>query len=80
METKYAPVIKLFRRDEKNFRIHNRMTDIPRKSILSDIHDFSGWRRSTLVTRDNHAWAKLCQEERQGFKIHPFVAFSLLIK
>lgn len=79
METKYVPVIKLFRRDEKNFRIHNRMTDIPRKSILSDIHDFSGRRRSTLVTRDNRAWTKLRHKKdkiHQGFKIHRSISLE----
>lgn len=72
METKYVPVIKLFRRDEKNSRIHNRMTDIPRKSILSDIHDFSGWRCSTLVTGDSHARAKLCRT-----RVSRFIVLSL---
>lgn len=34
-------------------RVHNRMIDAPRKSILNDIHDFAEQHRLSLVEYDN---------------------------
>lgn len=34
-------------------RVHNRMIDAPRKSILNGIHDFAEQHRLSLVAYDN---------------------------